>query len=340
MDKNDRLALKNRARNCLANASYDPKKLILIHAGAMLLLSVLLVAVDYLLEQQISSTGGLSGIGSRSVLATIQAVLGLAQTILLPFWQMGYLFVTLKISRNEAVSPWDLTEGFRRFGPVLRLNMLKAAIVLAIGILSSNIASTVFFLTPFAKPLYEALAPLMSDPAAMNDPAALMEAMTAASTEAVVPLMVMFLIVFLAISIPVLYRYRMASYYLLDSEAPKAFASMHSSRKLMRYLCLDLFRLDVSFWWFYLLEILVSALGFGDLILGWLGVALPFSATAANLLFFGLYLVSQLALYLWRKNEVEVTYACTYHFLRDNHDPKSQPKPQNQPWVYEPREEV
>lgn len=334
MDKNDRLALKDRAKYCLANAGYPPRKLILIHAGTVLLLSFLLAAADYFLEQQIGSTGGLSGIGSRTVLVTAQAILHLSQTVLLPFWQMGYLYVTMRLSREETVSPWDLCEGFRRFGPVLRLNLLKTAIVIFIVIISSQIAATVFILTPFSAPMLEVFEPLMSDPAAMNDPAALQEAFAAATKAVMAPLLIITAIVILAISIPVFYHYRMASYFLLDSDQPRAFAAMRSSRKLMRYLCIDLFKLDASFWWFYLLEMLTGILCYADVILGLLGVTLPFSPDAAYFLFFGLYLVSQLALYLWRKNEVEVTYACAYEFLRSNHDPKPQPKPQNQPWIY------
>ena len=334
MDKNDRASLKKQARQCLANAAYSPKKLILIHTGAVLLLSFLLAALDYLLEQQIGSTGGLSGIGSRSVLTTAQAVLRLAQTVLLPFWQMGYLYVTMKLAREEAVSPWDLCEGFRRFGPVLRLNLLKTAIVIFIVIIGTQIAGTVFFLTPFAAPMLEAFEPLMSDPAAMNDPAVLQEALTNVTETAIVPLLIITAIVIFANSIPVFYHYRLASYFLLDSDQPRAFGAMRSSRKLMRYLCIDMFKLDAGFWWFYLLELLTLIFCYGDLILGWMGVTLPFSADVAYFLFFGLYLVSQLLLYLWCKNEVEVTYACAYEFLCSNHDPKPQPKPQNQPWVY------
>ena len=334
MDKKDRLSLKNQALHCLANASYSPKKLILIHTGAVLLVSFLLAILNQLLEQQIGSTGGLSGIGSRSILATVQSVLRLAQTVLLPFWQMGYVYVTLKLAREEAVSPWDLCEGFRRFGPVLRLNLLKTALIIGVSIIGSNIASFIFSLTPFAAPMMEALATLMSDPTAMNDPAALQEALTAAAEDVMVPLLIIGTVVILAISIPVFYHYRLASYFLMDSEQPRAFASMRSSRKLMRYLCIDMFKLDASFWWFYILELLTAVVCYFDVILGWFGVSLPFDATVAYFLFFALYLVSQLALYLWRKNEVEVTYACAYEFLRRNHDPKPQPKPQDQPWVY------
>ena len=162
----------------------------------------------------------------------------------------------------------------------------------------------------------------------------LQEAFTAVAEEVMVPLLIIGAVVIVAISIPVFYHYRLASYFLMDGDKNGAFASMRSSRKLMRYLCIDMFKLDGNFWWFYLLEILTIVLCYLDVILGWLGVTLPFDAAVAYFLFFSLYLVSQLVLYWWRKNEIGVTYACAYEFLRSNHDPKPQPKPQDQPWVY------
>ena len=334
MDKNDRRALKDLAGQRLAEATYSPRKLMLIHAGALLILSLTLALLDYLLEQQIGSTGGLGGIGSRSVLATIQAVLRLAQAALLPFWQMGYLFVAMKLARHEDISPWDLTEGFRRLGPVFRLNLLKTVITVFAAIASGYISSMVFAMTPFALPLLKVLESAADESGIISDPAALQEALSAATDEVFIPLMVIFLLVFLVISVPLFYRYRLASYFLLDSDEPRAIAAMRSSRKLMRYLCIDMFKLDASFWWFYALEALITAIGYGDLILSQLGFTIPIHADLASFLFYFVYLVALLALNLWRKNHLEVTYACTYDHLRSRHDPRPQPKPQNQPWKY------
>ncbi len=334
MDKQNRLSLRSKAWQCLAGASCSPSRLIMIHTGVILLLSLLLTVADYLLEQQIGGTGGLGGIGSRSFLITVQTVLQLAQAVLLPFWQMGYVYVTMKLAREEAVSPTDLLEGFRRFGPVLRLTLLKAVITVCVAMFAANIASSVFLMTPFAVPMLEVLAPVLADPSTANDPVALQEAILAASGTVAVPLTILVGIAFLALGAPVFYRYRMASYFLLDSETPRAFAAMRSSRKLMRFLCLDMFKLDAGFWWFYLLELLTLLLGYGDLLLNALGIVLPFSTDGAYFFFFGLYLVSSMALSVWRRNHVEVTYACTYEFLRSYHDPKQPPKPKKQPWVY------
>lgn len=332
MDIRDHRALKDAARQSLAGASYDPKKLILIHTGVILLLSLILTVADYLLEQQIGSTGGLSGMGMRSVLSTVQTVMRFAQTVALPFWQIGYLFTTLKISRGETVCPATLAEGFRRFGPVLRLELCMGALYLAIGMACSYASSFVFFLTPWAQPLMEKLLPLMSDPSLMQDTAALEEAMASAMLDAMVPILIIFGVIFLAVSAPVFYNLRMAQRCLMDEPEKGALAAMRKSRTMMRGNCIDLFKLDLRFWWFYVLDALVTVVLYGDTLLNAAGVSLPVDSTTAFFAFTVLYLVCQLALYYWRRNEVETTYSHAYCALRGPRPPKPEPTLGSHPW--------
>lgn len=331
MDIRDRRALKQATGASLSRAAYDPKKLILLHTGVILLLSAVLTAVDYLLERMIGATGGLSGMGTRSVLETVQSMLMLVQTTALPFWQMGYTFVVLKLSRQEQVGPSSLLEGFRRFGPVLRLTLLQSAIYLGIGIACSYASCVLVFATPWGASVMEELLPLMSDPAAL-DPAALEAAVLTAMEALTVPLLVIFGILFLAVCAPVHYHYRMAGFALMDQPENGALSALRTSRKRMRRHCIELFKLDLSFWWFYLLDGLVTVACYGDVLLTLVGIELPVSAEVGDFLFFGLYLLCQLALYWWRRNEVEVTYAHAYAALSGPREPSRQPEPQSRPW--------
>ena len=54
MDIHDRRSLKNAAADTLQSAAIDPKKQVLLHTGAVLILSLLLTITDYLLENAIS----------------------------------------------------------------------------------------------------------------------------------------------------------------------------------------------------------------------------------------------------------------------------------------------
>lgn len=331
MNIRDRRSLVSAAEKSLANASYNPKQLILLHTGAVLLLTLLLSVLDYLMEHFIGTTGGLGGIGLRSMLSTAQSVLRLLQTIALPFWQMGYVYLTLRLSREESVCSSDLLYGFRNFGNVLRLELLRALLYVGITVLCSYMASFLFFLTPWAAGVVEIMLPLMQDTSVLDDPAALQSAMMPAMEAAAVPLFIIFAIVFAALFFPIFYRFRMASFALLDAPDKGALAALRASRRMTRKNCIAIFRIDLHFWWFYLLEVAASAVCYGDLILGWLGIPLPFNATAAYFLFLMLYLICQLGLYVWRKNLVSVTYAHAYNVLKDSLELPA-PKPENLPW--------
>ena len=231
--------LRERARRSL-DAVQNPKKVILLHTGATMLLSLLLMLVDYLLEQQIGTTGGLSGIGTRSILETARSVLQLVSGIVLPFWQMGYLYYTLKVAQGNDVGYAGLLQGFHRFGAVLRLKLLMAGIVFLVMVASSYLSSSIFMLTPWSEPLLQAIIPMFSGEMDAN---AMMDIYESIPLSAVAPMMVIFLVSFIALIIPVLYRYRMAELWLLDHPNHGAFASVRNSRRMMRGNCIAVFKI-------------------------------------------------------------------------------------------------
>ena len=118
-----------------------PGRAILLHTVVVLLFSLLVTAIDYYLDQQISNTGGLRGMESRAILQTIQLVLQILQMILLPFWQVGYTYYVLQVAHGRSAGGADLLQGFRRFGPVLRLKAIMA-LMTVILIVAASYAST------------------------------------------------------------------------------------------------------------------------------------------------------------------------------------------------------
>lgn len=304
--------LKDAAGTRLAQASCDPKKLIFFHTGIILLASLVLTVVDYLLEKGIGTTGGLSGMGLRSMLETVQTVLRYGQAIVLPFWQIGYTWAILRLGRGEAVSFTSLTEGFRQFRPVLRLKLCVGCLYFAIGMATSYLSSTIFLLTPFSAPMMEKLLPLMEDEKLLQDPAALEAVIWEVMDTALLPMLVIFLLVFAVLAVPISYRLRMADRCLMDAPREGALHAMRRSARLTRGHCLELVKLDLSFWWFYLLDALVTAVAYGDLLLS---EVTGHSSDMTYFGFFGLYLLCQLGLYCWRRNQVELTYALAYDAL-------------------------
>lgn len=303
MNISDRRGLKLAARQAIAQASYDPKKLILIHTGASALISLVLALVDFLLEQQIGGTGGLSGVGTRAILETAQMVLMIGQVAALLFWQIGYVYASLQISKGEAVSPGSLLQGFRRFGAVLHLRIKLAFWYVGMMFLCGFVASQIFAWTPWATPMKEAL--LVGTE----------EAIYAATESCILPIVLIFLVIVAILFVPGFYRLRMAEHVLMDNPKSGATAAFYNSRILMGKNRWKLFRLDLSFWWFFALEMLISVIAYGDVILPMMGVALPWSSTVSYYVFLVLCYVGQLALYWWRGNEVQVSYAMAYRSL-------------------------
>lgn len=311
MDKMERRALKKDAAESLAGASYSPGRLMLIHTAVSSGLALLIALLSFLLDQQIAGTGGLGGMGNRAVLETLQSLLEMANMVMLPFWGMGLVWVFVNIGRYQGAEPRDLLTGFRLFGPVLRTKLLQILVFMGAIFLGCYLGIFVYSCTPLSASLYEAAEPYMVDGmmdyAAMDDPAFMAAAMWA------VPFM---LLGAAGIAVPLYYRLRLMDYVLLDHPEKGAMFAMRFSKGVMRGHRWELFKLDLSFWWFYALEALVVFLSYGDLILPMLGVDLGMSQTVAFFVFYVLALLAQLGLYVWKRPLVMATYARYYDAVR------------------------
>lgn len=325
-------ALKQNAAQRLSQAAYSPKKLILLHTGLSLAVTFVITALSFLLSDQIDATGGLAGIGLRSVLTTIQSALQLGATVALPFWEIGFLRAALSMGREQPAGPFTLLEGFRRFGPVLRLMLMRFFFYIVLFLVCIYVSSSIFMLTPAANAYVEAMLPLMEDLSALNPELALDESTVNTLLETLLPAYIICCVLFLAAAIPLSYRLRMADFAILDDQRVGAFFAVAKSWKITKRNCLQLFRLDLSFWWFYGLQLLITAVAYLDMILPTLGISLPaYSALG----FFLLQSAGQLALYWWAGSHVHTTYALAYDTLQTQFKvPAPSPAPKHQPWDY------
>ena len=337
MDIRNPKNVKQAAKASLNAASRDPRMLVLLHTAVALGAGLLVTVLNFILTRSIDSTGGLAGLQIRSMLSTAQSVLQLASSLLLPFWQIGLLWAALAFARQQTATPTTLLEGFRRFGPVLRLLLLRMVLLFAIGMVCVYAGSAIFMMTPLARPITDLLIPMVSDASMLSDPTALLDDATMqALSQAILPAIPIVAVLFAALAIPVLYRLRLSEFALLDTPKAGALAAFRDSLKLTRRNVFSLFRIDFSFWWFYLGNLLCLSVGYADLLLPLLGIPLPVSQDSA---FFVCYIVSlflQLALYWHSGAYVYTTQAVTYDALKQNQQqPAPQPAPQNLPWDYE-----
>ncbi len=293
--------LKSRARQILpANAPH----LTLMHTAIALGASLLVTVISFLLSRQLNNTGGLAGIGSRSLLTTAQTVLTTGITLLLPFWNLGYTYTALGFSRGEPGNPADLAEGFRRFRPAFRMLLLRTLLTVGIVFACLQVASILFILSPLSNRTMEMMDQLLAqtDPTQLQDPA-VMEALAMT----MLPAYLLSGALFLAVGVPLLYRFRLTDFAIMD-KATGGRDAFRVSLTAMKNRRLAFFRLDLSFWWYYLLQAAAAMVAYGDFLL-------PINGDVAFFLCCGASLAAQL-LITWRfAPQIQTTYATAYREL-------------------------
>lgn len=316
MNIRQRSAIHNTASDIL-HKPHDLSRIVLLYTAIFCGLSLLSTLLSSFLSDGISGTGGLSNIGLRSVLSTGQSVLPLVNLIISACLGLGYHIAVLSHVRGFEATPGTLLGGFRHFGPVIRA-LLFQVIAYSIAVFGCTyLSSFIFMMTPFSADFMKAVEPVISSASVLDSTLLLDEATLMAAAGAMMPMFWILLIVCLVVLIPMCFRFRMVNFCLADDPRRGALAAMAKSRALMRRNCFALFRLDLTMWWFYLGQILISLVCYGDILLPMLGVSFPWSNTVSFYLFFGLSLVMQFALYYFSMNRVYTVYAVAYDALQE-----------------------
>ncbi len=307
--------IKQDAAHALRRAR-DPQKLILAFSGIQVLILTLVTLGSSWLSNEIAGTGGLSNFGIRSILSTAQSVLPIAQTILLLALQFGYFSGILRLSRGQYADHTDLKTGFHRLGAVLRLYIIQALRFFSLGIVVFYLSIQLFMLTPLADPLVSILQPLAESVETSSELLAKIDPVTLDLVyQALIPMYFVFAVMYCIVAIPMFYRMRLAPYILLDDPKCPARLAIYKSTLMLKGNKFRLFKLDLSYWWYYLLVSLAAVVSYGDVILAMCGIQLPFNDTIAFYLFYLLYLAALFAVYYFFRNPVEIAYAKAYDSL-------------------------
>lgn len=307
--------IRREAQSRLEHTAYCPRKLALIHAGAAILCSLVLTVINLILGDQMSGTGGLAGMGTRAVLESAQSVLSLGLSLAMPFWTFGFVAAALNMARGREFGPKDLLQGFKKFGPLLRLLLLQTLLYSLVIFLAIQIASIVATVTPVGAELMGIAQQLAGDMAYLEQ-GILSEEMAMQILAAAVPVYIVVAVVFVVLYIPVSYRLRLTPYMIFDGQNA-ALKAMLASNRTMKGNCFDYFKLDLSFWWYWLLQLACTLLAFWDLLLPALGITLPMDSTVAMFLFFLLQSLGSLAIAWAWQSRVETSYALAYDELKE-----------------------
>ena len=205
--------------------SASQKQIVTIYIGLALGLTALVTVLNHVLGLQIDNFGGLSNLGKRTMLSSIQSMLPLAQSILAMCLDVGYVAAMLPCFA---------------FGGVV--------LVILGG--------------------------------------------------------------------PIFYSFRMVNYVIIDKPAMGALMALRESKKMMRGHRLQLLKLDVSLWWYYLASAGALLVCYGDVLLPMLGVELPVPETVAFFGFYLLYMAASFCVHYFLRNKAEVSYALAYDAVK------------------------
>lgn len=298
--------LKKKASNRLQSGN-DPKKVVLVYAGIVALSSLVVTVVQDLLDSQISQTGGIQNIGTRSMLTTADTVLTIAQLLLVMCLTLGYTGSMLRIARGQYASPNSLKAGGERIWVLLRTRLLQMLIMTAAAFALCFLVVNVCLLTPLSNRVIAVMGTVSAEELLSNGLALI------ALYSAMLPIILIYLVAL----VPLLWyfscTYRMVDYLLIDRPQLGAFGVLRESRRMMQGNMKMMFRVDLSFWWYYLLQALVSVLIYLNMVLAPFAIGLP-----PEVLYWGtvvLYLAADFALRYFFSNKVAVTYALFYDSL-------------------------
>ena len=240
------------------------------------------------------------------MLSTVQSVLPLVQALVVMCVELGYVAAMLRIARGQYASPNTLRLGFDRFWTLLRCCVIQGLIYGGMIITSVYAAAMLFVASPLGENFMAQMAPFMAEVSMLNPQIAI----------SMIPMFVLVAVALLFLLVPTMYRFRMANYVIIDKPGRGAMFALRESRKMMRGNCLKLLKLDLSYWWYYLLFFVITCVGNLDLYLSSFGVTLPISADAAYFIFYAIYLLLQFAAYYFLRNRLETTYALVYDAIK------------------------
>ena len=312
----DSRALKKTADTQLRCAR-QKDKIVMIYSAAIIALSGVITVVQYLLANRISQTGGLLHMGSRSFFSALANFLPVIQAGVTLCLDFGFMAAMIRISRGQYASVNCLRTGFERFWPLLRCTLLKYLMICISSMACIYLSVMLFALSPLSDGLMQAIDPLLANTSVLSGGTLILDDATQqAILSSTLPLWIIIALVSVVLVLPVVYRMRMANYVLYDHPEAGALYALRESKMMMRGNRIALFRVDLSFWWYYLLLLATVAIAYLDLILAALGITPPLPEVVNYFLSYFLSLGCNFAIFYFFKNKVETTYALAYNALK------------------------
>ena len=306
--------LKQQASQKLGRLTCRPRKLLLTYAAVSFGVSLLVALINLYMQNQMVQTVGLRGLEIQAIWQTASSLLDLAIAFLSPLWSLGLIFVALRFAREEDAAPQDLLAGFSRPGRGICLQLLTALLYVFMAFIAVYIGAILMvgmadmghlsgILEPFAQAVEE-------NPSLLEDPSFLAEL----PWQQLLPFLLVPLTVMCFFTIVLVwalgYFTRLAPYYLMDSQDTNPVLAIIRSFATVAKHFGAFFRLDLSYWWYFLLMAIISLFP--------VAIQMP-SLFGGTPIHNGLFILVQACsalcaclLYFWKGAQVETTYALAF----------------------------
>ena len=326
MEVFDKNTVKERAAGLLEGSRPDLKRTAALHTAVSVGAVVAVNLIIMLLPGLFGDTGGLASLGVQSMLDTAQSALSLACQIALIFWDVGLLYSAMLTARSQPAEFSSLNRGFHRFGPVLRLNLLKLCVYMLAGMLCMNVVMIAAAFMPVSQTLNAELEAMTQTLQAGGE---LTEEMLFSKNMllGMAPILILFMVAYGVMLLHLNYRFRLADFLVLDDPRRGALAALVLSNALIKGSKTALFKLDLSMWWYFALQlVLLAVANLGD-ILALAGVELPLSSDGRFFLFYILYGIGAVAAAYFTGARYQTVYATVYDHYRGQLEDLMQRRP-------------
>ena len=303
--------LRQQAQTALRRGR-EPKKLIYTYAGVTLAVAVIVFLADLWLNQQIEGTGGLGNLGTRTIFETVKQMLPIGSGVISLCLNLGFLGGMMRICRGQYADQTDLKAGFRKFWPLVRLSLLEAMLIFGAVFLAMQVGSVLFMFTPWAEPLMEMMMPIYETGTLAIEEAQLYELL-----EMMIPMLIIMGVLLLVILVPLLFRLRMANFFLLDDPRGKAAAAIRESNRIMKGRFFKMLKIDLSLWVYYAASIMMTLVLYSDLLLALLGIPTPMDAEIFGIAIYLVSMVMQFGIQVLLRPQAEATFLKAYDALRE-----------------------
>ena len=293
--------IRHEADEHLQQSDGHFSRLVFIHSAIAAGASLVSLLISWF-ATSISPGGGLSNMDTQNMLSTVHTLFRLAITVATPMWQASLIFCALRFIQNKECSGSDLAEGFRRWGPILSSLILRSVIYFGIILVSYFITCLIISFMPIPGRVYLEFSALLT---------AATPQMSAEILYFLGLCALVFFVTLCCLLIPKLYFHRLVEYRIVDTCHYSGLAAILHSRILMKGHRKELFFLDLSFWWFYLLEAGVVILSVAYMFIPNLNMNIQVAAFAST----AVALLLQLVLYRFAKPKLMITYALYYQQL-------------------------